>query len=138
MQKRVDFYTYPHETNCEEMRQFLQTQDLDLRVRDLTKQPLTYDELNRLIRHIDIKHFINVGSKAYKKHQLDRELPDRNQIITYMAEDNDLLRKPIIIAGRLMTVGCNRQKIMEMLQIKSNGSDPTESGRSENGRSARS
>ncbi len=120
------------------MRQFLQTQDLDLRVRDLTKQPLTYDELNRIIRHIDIKHFINVGSKAYKKHQLDRELPDRKQIITYMAEDNDLLRKPIIIAGRLMTVGCNRQKIMEMLQIKSNGSDPTENGRSENGRSARS
>lgn len=138
MQKRVDFYTYPHETNCEEMRQFLQTQDLDLRVRDLTKQPLTFDELNRLIRHIDIKHFINVGSKAYKKHHLDKELPDRRQIITYMAEDNDLLRKPIIIAGRLMTVGCNRQKIMEMLQIKSNGSDPNENGRNENGRSARS
>lgn len=138
MQKRVDFYTYPHETNCEEMRQFLQTQDLDLRVRDLTKQPLTFDELNRLIRHIDIKHFINVGSKAYKKHHLDKELPDRKQIITYMAEDNDLLRKPIIISGRLMTVGCNRQKIMEMLQIKSNGSDPNENGRSENGRSARS
>ena len=138
MQKRVDFYTYPHESSCEEVRQFLETQDLDLRVRDLTKQPLNYDELARLIRHIDIKHFINVSSKAYKKHQLDKELPERKKIITFMAEDNDLVRKPIIIAGRLMTVGCNRQKIMEMLQIKSNGSDPNENGRNENGRHARS
>ena len=43
-----------------------------------------------------------------------------------MAEDNDLIRKPIIVAGRLMTVGCNIDKIREMLQIKSNGAGTEE------------
>ena len=36
------------------------------------------------------------------------------------------LRKPIIVSGRLMVVGANRQKVMEMLQIRPNGSDPIE------------
>jgi hypothetical protein len=39
-----------------------------------------------------------------------------------MADDNDLLVKPIVVAGRLMVVGPNRPKIIEMLQLKSNGS----------------
>lgn len=137
MQKRVDIYTYPNEGACEDVRQFLETLDLDLRVRDLTKHPLTYDEITRIVRHIDIKHFLNAASKMYKKHQMERELPDRKQLIALMAEDNELIRKPIIISGRLMTVGCNRQKIMEMLQIKSNGSEPSDSAKGENGRAAR-
>ena len=138
MQKRIDIYTYPSESGCNDIKEFLETQDFDLRIHDLSKQPLTYDEISRVIRHIDIKHFINVASKSYKKHQLDKELPNRKQILAFMAEDNELIRKPIIIAGRLMTVGCNRQKIMEMLQIKSNGSDPSENSKGENGRTSRS
>ena len=49
-----------------------------------------------------------------------------------MAEVNDLLKKPIVIAGRLMVVGANRCKMMEMLQIKSNGSDPSDEESSRN------
>ena len=137
MQKRVDIYTYPNEGACEDVRQFLETLDLDLRVRDLTKHPLNYDEISRIIRHLDIKHFLNAGSKMYKKHLIDSELPDRKKLISLMAEDNELIRKPIIISGRLMTVGCNRQKIMEMLQIKSNGSEPADNTKGEIGRATR-
>ena len=134
MQKRVDIYTHPDDSSCHEVMQFLRTQEFDLRVRDLSDRPLTSVEISLLIKHFDTKHFINTASKAFKKHHLDKMMPTRQELIQMLAADNELLRMPIIVSGRLMTVGCNRQKIMEMLQIKSNGSGPGENtARTENG-----
>ncbi len=132
MLRRVDFYTDPEEPGCDEIKEFLTTLDLDLRIRDLSSRPLGAVELERLIRHIDMKHFVNPASKAFKKFRLDKVLPSRKEVIDLIASDNELLRKPIVVAGRLMTVGCNRFKIMEMLQIKNNGSDPIENSKPNN------
>lgn len=137
MLRRVDLYTDPEEPGCDEIKEFLVTLDLDLRIRDLSVRPLGAEELDRLIRHIDMKHFINIASKAFKKFRFDKVIPSRKEVIELMASDNELLRKPIVVAGRLMTVGCNRFKIMEMLQIKNNGSDPLENARANNNREAR-
>ncbi|SYZ72743.1 hypothetical protein TRIP_C20858 [Candidatus Zixiibacteriota bacterium] len=134
MLKRIDFYTFHDDAGCEEVKAFLKTQELDIHFRDLRVKPLSIEELTKLMRHFDTKHFINIGSKAFKKFHLDEALPPRQELIKMMAEDNELIRKPIIVAGRLMTVGCNRQKIMEMLQIKSNGTGVTENGGENNGR----
>jgi arsenate reductase-like glutaredoxin family protein len=81
-------------------------------------------EICRLLRHFDLKHFLNSQSKSYKKFNLHEDIPDRAEVLDLIADDNDLLIKPIIVSGRLMTVGFNKAKILEMLQIKSNGSDP--------------
>jgi arsenate reductase-like glutaredoxin family protein len=137
MYRRVDFYTDPEEPGCDEIKEFLRSLDLDLRIRDLSVNPLKYEELDRLIRHIDLKHFINAGSKAYKKFHLDKGLPSRKEVIELFASDNELLRKPIVVAGRLMTIGPNRLKIMEMLQIKNNGSDPSEGNRANNNKESK-
>ena len=79
-----------------------------------------------MIRHLNLRHFINADSKVLKKSGLEDNNLDRDEVFQLMADDNDLLRKPIVVAGRLMTVGCNIDKIKEMLQIKSNGSDPSD------------
>ncbi|UCD93546.1 MAG: hypothetical protein JSU69_07170 [Candidatus Zixiibacteriota bacterium] len=126
MQKIVDIIMVPNEPGCVEVQEFLQQQDLRLQIRDIKKKPLTEDEITRLVRHLDLKHFLNSSSRIYSRKKLDKSLPSRKEVIALMAEDNDLLKKPIIIAGRLMVIGPNRSKIVEMLQLKSNGSDPTE------------
>jgi arsenate reductase-like glutaredoxin family protein len=125
MLRRVDFYTYLDDPTANEVRRFLEAQDFDVRIHDLQARPLGIQEITKLMRHFDTKHFINQMSKAFKKFSLDKITPTRKELIAMMAEDNELIRKPIIVAGRLMTVGCNRQKIIEMLQIKANGSDPS-------------
>lgn len=124
MQRVVDIYLAPNDPDCDEIKQFLEKQDLKLRIRDLAEKPLEADEIATLIRHFDLKHFLNTASKTYTKKKIDKTITDRNEIIQLMADDNDLIKKPIIVAGRLMVVGPNRQKIMEMLQIRPNGSDP--------------
>jgi regulatory protein spx len=126
MQRVVDLYVAPDDPECTEIREFLEQQDFNLKVRDLIAKPLGVDEINALIRHFDLRHFLNTSSKSYSKKKLDNAIPNRNELIQLMADDNDLIKKPIIVSGRLMVVGPNRNKIMEMLQIKPNGSDPIE------------
>ena len=115
----------PDDPGCLEVREFLQQQDVRLLIHDIQKNPLNVEEINRLFRHFNLRQFLNSSSKVYSKRRLDSFLPERDELIRMMAEDNDLIKKPVILAGRLMVVGPNRAKIIEMLQIKSNGSDPT-------------
>jgi len=121
MLKTVDFFMYPNDSHCKEVQEFLEKHDLRLNVIDIEKQPLNLDEITRLMRHFKLEHLINSQAKAFSKHHLDNTLPPREEVYKLMAEDNDLIKKPIIVAGRLMVVGWNIAKISEMLQIKSNG-----------------
>lgn len=121
MRRSVDFYMVPDDPGCKEIKEFLEQQDIALNIRDVSKRPLNFNELSRLIRHLSLKHFLNTSSKTYSKKMLDKELPERQKVIQMLADDNDLLRKPIIVAGRLMVIGPNRFKVIEMLQLKRDG-----------------
>ena len=126
MLKRVDFYTYPNDSDCKELMKFLQDSDVHLVVRDLKERPLHVGELTRLFRHFDMKHFLNERAKSYKKNNLHKELPPRKDLFELMANDSELIKNPIVVSGRLMVIGCNIEKIKEMLQIDSNGSAKVE------------
>ena len=116
-QKRATFYSYGDDSNCTETKSFIEEAGYILNTRDISKSKLSYDELNKLIGHVSIKHFLNQLSSSYSKNKLDKELPGREEILKLMAEDYTLLRTPIIKTARLVTVGCNQKRIMEMLQI---------------------
>nr|MBN2278376.1 hypothetical protein [candidate division Zixibacteria bacterium] len=124
MRKMVDFYMIPGDPGCEDIQEFLEKNEILLRIRDIKKEPLTYDKISRLVRHLNLDHFINKSSKTYLRKGLDKNLPSRAEVIDLIARDNELMKFPITVAGRLMVIGPNLGKIKEMLQIKSNGSDP--------------
>ena len=64
---------------------------------------------------------MNTFSDAYAKYQLDRKTAARGEILELMSRDHTLIRRPILKTARLMTVGCDRRKIAEMLQVSVNG-----------------
>ena len=138
MRKTVDLFVVPDDPGCMDVQEFLQQQDLHLQIRDVSKKPLGTEEIAKLIRHFNLEHFLNTSSKVYSSRRLDKFMPSRQQVIALMAEDNDLIRKPIIVAGRLMVVGPNRSKIMEMLQLKTNGADPADQMSSDRARRQKS
>jgi len=123
MLKQVMMYIDPKDTQCGEIKEYLEQYEVHLQIRDITTQPLERTEISRLLRHFELNHFLNPESKLYKKNKLDVSTPLREDVYDMIASDNDLLRVPIIVYGRLMTVGCNRDKITEMLQLKNNGSN---------------
>jgi len=119
--KRAQYITYGDDDLCTETRQFIEEAGVLLDVRDISKNPLSEEELSNLIGHIKITHFLNTLSDSYKKYRLDKHLPSRDDILRLMAKDYTLLRKPIIKSSRLLTIGFDRRKISDMLLINSDG-----------------
>jgi len=124
--KRAIFMSYGNDTACTETKKFVEDAGVILQVRDIEKEPLNEHELSMLIGHLRIAHFLNTSSASFSKHNLDKSLPPREELIKLMAEDHTLLRRPIIKSSRLITVGCDKRKIAEMLQLSSNGDQPTD------------
>jgi len=121
MLRTVHLFVSPNDPDCKEVRSFLEDQEVRLNIHDIDKQPLNLDEITRLMRHFNLKHLLNARAKGFAKNKLDDALPPREEVFQMMAEDNDLIKKPIIVAGRLMVIGANIAKIKEMLQLDTNG-----------------
>ena len=124
MLRRVNLYVCPNEQECGEISEFLKKQEIDLVIRDIKARPLGVEEITQLFRHFDTKHFLNEHSNSFTKHKLDVELPPRPELYELMAQDNDLIKRPVVVAGRLMVIGCNISKIKEMLQLRDAEEEP--------------
>jgi len=121
--KHAQFFTYGNDGRCHETKDFIEEAGVLLQVRDLEKQPLSYAELDKLIGHVKIDHFLDKLSDGYRKHRFHDGLPEREEVLRLLAEDNSMLRKPIIKTVRLLTVGCDKQRITDMLQLGQNGDE---------------
>lgn len=130
--KRATFLSYGSDEQCVETKKFIEESGVILSVRDIEKQPLTYDEIDRLIGYINPRHFLNMASASYEKSGLDEQLPPRRDLIGLIAEDHTLLRRPIIQAARLTTVGCDKKSIALMLQLSANGNGSNDDDRDRN------
>lgn len=117
MIKKVTLFTDPKDPYCVEIEKFLRSLEIILTVRDIRKTPLNYRQLTNLFKSFDLDHFINPCSTSTKSKSLDVSEANRKEALQRLADDNTLLRRPIIVCGRLMTIGYDRRRITEMLQV---------------------
>jgi arsenate reductase-like glutaredoxin family protein len=115
--KQAKFLSYGSDENCADIKKFLEESGVILEIRDIEKKPLTEDELWNIMGHLDASHFLNPASDSFEKYQMAEKMPTRAELIKMVAEDHTLLRKPIVRTARLLTVGCDKQKISEMLKL---------------------
>ncbi len=115
--KRATFYTFSNDTACDSAKKFVEDAGVLLTVRNIEEKPLTVRELKGLIGHISVKHFLNTASPEYTKFNIDEKLNDRDEVFEIISENNSLLRRPIVTTARLVTVGCDKRKLADMLQI---------------------
>lgn len=120
-QKRATFITYGGDEACAEIKRFIEGAGVDLEYRDLLNKPFTEDEVTKLLGNWDINMFLNPASESYQNLKLDEQMPPRPELIKLIATDPTLLRRPIIRNARLWTIGCDKKRISEMLQISMNG-----------------
>lgn len=122
MARKVTVYANLDDPFCGEVINLLTSAGVRLQIHDVKKQPLNSYQVSNLVRHYDLERFLNPYSKPYKKNKLGKSLPSRQEVIELIAEDNELFRMPIVISGPKMSIGFDLQQIIEMLQIKPNGS----------------
>ncbi len=124
--KRATFYTFGSDSVCQEAKKFVEDAGVLLTIRDIEEKPFNVYELKKLIGHIDPKHFINAASPECMKMNIEEKLNNRDELFEIIAENNYLLRRPIVTTARLVTIGCDKQKLAEMLQISYNNGQKTD------------
>ena len=84
---------------------------VELDERDYAKQPLSEAELKDLFKAVDPRDYINPKSPALKAMNLKGNAITPEQALKLMAQEPNLIKRPLIIAGRKIIVGFDRDQL---------------------------
>ncbi len=87
---------------------------MQLRFRDLGKEPLSAAELDRLIGDGDYKDFLNARNELFRRKKMKTKPPTRKEAIRMMAKYPNLIRRPVIVAGKHIVMGFDEQAIKNL------------------------
>ena len=88
----------------------------DLDERDYAKAPLSADELRDLFAGRDPRDFLNPRSPAFKAMGLAGKSLTPEQALALMAKEPNLIKRPIVIAGKEMIAGFDRDRLRAALK----------------------
>jgi arsenate reductase-like glutaredoxin family protein len=78
---------------------------VELHFRNLDKERLSSDELEKLIGDRDHTEFLNPRNELYRKKGMKENPPSRDDAIRMMANDPNLIRRPVVVAGGRVVLG---------------------------------
>lgn len=82
-----------------------------LHFRDLGKERLSAAELEQLIGERDHREFLNPRNDLYRKHDMKENPPSRSEAVQLMANEPNLIRRPVIVCGGRVVLGFNEEAI---------------------------
>jgi arsenate reductase-like glutaredoxin family protein len=84
---------------------------VDSEDRDYAKSPFNTSELEELFAGRDPRDFLNPKSAAFKAMGLAGKTLSAAEAIKLMAKEPNLIKRPIVIAGKEMIAGFDRDRI---------------------------
>jgi arsenate reductase-like glutaredoxin family protein len=88
---------------------------IELQERDYAKEPLTGAELKDLFKGVDPRNYINPRSPAFKAMNLTGKTLTPEQALKLMEQEPNLIKRPLIIAGRRIIAGFDRDQLRKAL-----------------------
>ena len=79
--------------------------------RDFAKAPLSADELREIFGDRDPRDFLSTRSPAYKAKGLAGKSLTPDDAIALMAKDPNLIKRPLVIAGKEIITGFDRDRL---------------------------
>ena len=86
-----------------------------LHERDLGKHPLNEVELEALIGNANAVEFMNTRSASYRQQGFKTHPPTKAQAIQCMAQDANLIKRPIAIKGGTKVLGFDQAKLRDLV-----------------------
>lgn len=71
----------------------------------MSKHPLTEEEIRALIGDRDLTPFLNPRNEMYRERGMKSNPPGREEAIRLMAENPNLIRRPLIVDGETYLFG---------------------------------
>jgi arsenate reductase (glutaredoxin) len=89
----------------------LQEKGIELEFRDLNKERLSVEELAKLIGERDYREFLNPRNELYRARNMKEKPPSRAEALKLMAAEPNLIRRPVVIAGKQIVLGYDEAKL---------------------------
>jgi arsenate reductase (glutaredoxin) len=109
--KSVQFLQKPTCTTCRKARAYMERRGFDLHFRNLDKERLSANELEKLIGDRDHQDFLNTRNELYRQKNMKENPPTRADAIRMMVGEPNLIRRPVIVAGGRVVLGFDQEKI---------------------------
>lgn len=109
--KTVRFLHKPSCTTCRKARAYVEKRGFGMHFRDLGKERLSAEELEKLIGDRDHTQFLNTRNELYRAKKMKDHPPSRGEAIRMMAEEPNLIRRPVIVAGGRVVLGFDQEGI---------------------------
>jgi len=93
----------------------LQARKVAFEERDYGKNPFTEKELREIIGEGPIENFLNTRTPLYRERNMKQRPPSKDEAITLMLKDQNLLKRPVIIKGKKKLTGFNEAEVKELL-----------------------
>lgn len=88
---------------------------VELDERDYAKAPFSADELRALFRGRDPRDFVNPKSPAFKAMGLKGRELGRDEAIELMAREPNLIKRPLVAAGRVLLAGFDKDELRRLM-----------------------
>jgi len=108
---RVKFLHKPSCTTCRKARSYMEKRGWGMEFRDLGKERLSSEELEKLIGDRDHTEFLNTRNELYRRKNMKENPPSRKEAIQMMAAEPNLIRRPVILAGGRVVLGFDKDGI---------------------------
>jgi arsenate reductase len=83
----------------------MEKRGFQLYFRDLAKDKLSAAELEKLIGKRDYTDFLNTRNELFRRKKMKDNPPTRKEAVRMMAQEPNLIRRPVIVAGGRVVVG---------------------------------
>lgn len=112
--KRAQFLHKPNCTTCRKAKKFMEKRGFQLSFRDLGKEQLTVAEIEELIGNHDYRNFLNSRNELYRKAKMKIAPPPRKEAVRMMAQEPNLIRRPVILAGGRVVLGFDKEGMAKL------------------------
>lgn len=111
--------TIYHNTRCSKSREgleILEKSGKEYRIREYLKQPLTQDEIRKLIEKLNVSalQLVRQNEIFWKENYKGKDLSD-NEIIRILANNPGLIERPIIESGNSAVIGRPSSQIEKLI-----------------------
>ncbi len=93
----------------------MQAKKVDFEERDYGKTPLTEKELRDIIGDDPIERFLNTRTPLYRGKNMKHKPPSKDEAITLMLKDPNLLKRPVILKGKKKLTGFDEAALKQLL-----------------------
>lgn len=117
MSSTVRIFYNPACSKCRHSIQLLDGQDLNVEIVEYLQNPPSVDELSEILALLGLepRELMRKHEAPYTELNLDDDTLSREALIQAMVDHPILIERPIVVHGKLATIGRPPEKILEIL-----------------------